>query len=72
VHGGFLVRKPEGKEPLGRHRPVGKMKIILKWVFKTWDEAWIGLIWLKIGTGGELCECGNEPSCSTIFWEFLG
>jgi hypothetical protein len=30
-------------------------KIILKWVFKKWDErAWTGLIWLRIGTGGEL------------------
>jgi hypothetical protein len=28
--------------------------IILKWIFKTWDWAWIGLIWLRIGTGGGL------------------
>jgi hypothetical protein len=28
-------------------------RIILKWVFKKWDrEAWTGLIWLRIGTGG--------------------
>jgi hypothetical protein len=28
-------------------------KIILKWIFKKWDwEAWTGLIWLEIGTGG--------------------
>jgi hypothetical protein len=28
-------------------------KIILKWLFKAWDEeAWIGLIWRRIGTGG--------------------
>ena len=27
--------------------------IILKRIFKKWDgEAWTGLIWLKIGTGG--------------------
>jgi hypothetical protein len=26
---------------------------ILKWIFKKWDEeAWSGLIWLRIGTGG--------------------
>jgi hypothetical protein len=27
--------------------------IILKLIFKKWDgEAWTGLIWLRIGTGG--------------------
>jgi hypothetical protein len=26
---------------------------ILKWIFKSWDgQAWIGLIRLRIGTGG--------------------
>jgi hypothetical protein len=30
-------------------------RIILKWIFKTWDGgAWAGLIWLRIGTGGRL------------------
>ena len=30
-------------------------RIILKWIFKKWDEeAWTGLIWLRIGTGGWL------------------
>jgi hypothetical protein len=29
--------------------------IILKWIFKEWGgEAWTGLIWLRIGTGGGL------------------
>jgi len=28
-------------------------RIILKWILKKQDgEAWTGLIWLKIGTGG--------------------
>jgi hypothetical protein len=27
-------------------------KVILKWIFKKWHEAWTGLSWLKIGTGG--------------------
>jgi hypothetical protein len=28
-------------------------KIILKWIFRIKDgEAWTGLIWLEIGTGG--------------------
>jgi hypothetical protein len=40
-----MVGKPEGKRPLGR--------ITLRRIFKKWDgEAWTGLIWLWIGTGG--------------------
>jgi hypothetical protein len=28
-------------------------RIILKWIFKKWDEeAWTGLSWLRTGTGG--------------------
>jgi hypothetical protein len=30
------------------------MGIILKWIFKKWDGTWIGLSWLRIGTGGGL------------------
>jgi hypothetical protein len=32
------------------------MMIILKWVFRKWDEGiWTGLIWLRIGrVGGHL------------------
>jgi len=33
-----------------RMRSVGH--VALKWVFKTWDRAGTGLIWLRIGTGG--------------------
>jgi len=30
-------------------------RIILRWIFRKWDVgAWTGLIWLRIGTGGEL------------------
>jgi hypothetical protein len=30
-------------------------RIILRWIFRKWDEeAWTGLIWLSIGTGGRL------------------
>jgi hypothetical protein len=29
--------------------------IILRWILERWDEVvWTGLVWLKIGTGGEL------------------
>jgi len=29
-------------------------RIILKRIFKNWDGAWIGLLWLRIRTGGGL------------------
>ena len=32
---------------------------------------WTGSIWLRIGTGGGTCECGNEPSGSIKYGEFL-
>ena len=49
-----LVGKPEGKLPLGRPRRrwEGNSKIELQKV--GWGEAWAGLIWLRIGTGGGL------------------
>jgi hypothetical protein len=46
----LLVGKPEGKIPLGRPRR--------RWVdniLERWDGViWTGLVWLRIGTGGEL------------------
>jgi hypothetical protein len=49
----LLVRKPEGKRPLGRprHRWVDNSRMdlrVLGWVM------WTELVWLRIGTGGEL------------------
>jgi hypothetical protein len=30
-------------------------RIILKWIFRKWDEGtWTGLIWFRTGTGGGL------------------
>jgi hypothetical protein len=29
-------------------------RIILKWIFKKWDGAWTGLVWLMTGKGGGL------------------
>jgi hypothetical protein len=49
----LLVRKPEGKRPLGR--PRRRWWIILWWIMERWyGVMWIGLVWLRIGTGGEL------------------
>jgi hypothetical protein len=49
-----LVGKPEGRRPLGRPRRrwEDNIKIDLREV--GWGWAWIGLIWLRIGTGGGL------------------
>jgi hypothetical protein len=46
-----LVRKPEGKRQL--EDPGVDGRIILRWIFRKSDVGtWIGLIWLRIGTGG--------------------
>jgi hypothetical protein len=49
----LLVRKPEGKRPLGspRRRWVDNIKMDL--LELGWGE-WTGLVWLRIGTAGEL------------------
>jgi hypothetical protein len=49
----LLMRKLEGKIPLGRPRRrwVDSIRMILE----RWDGVmWTGLVWLRIGTGGEL------------------
>jgi hypothetical protein len=47
-------------------------RTILKWVCRKQDgEGWTGLIWLRIGAGGGIFECGNEPSGSVICGEFI-
>jgi hypothetical protein len=48
-----LVRKPEGRRPLGRPRRRWEDNIKMDLREVGWG-AWTGSIWLKIGTGGEL------------------
>ena len=46
-----LVRKPEGKRPMGDPDVDGR--IILRWIFRKWVVGlWTGSSWLRIGTGG--------------------
>jgi len=48
-----LVGEPEGKNRWGDPGIDGR--IILKWIFRMWDEGvWTGSSWLRIGTGGGL------------------
>ena len=47
----ILVGKPEGNSPLGRSRL--RWSIILRRIPRKWDMgAWIGVMWLRIVTGG--------------------
>jgi hypothetical protein len=49
----LFVRKPDRKRPLGRPRRM--WLIILGCILERWDGVmWTGLVWLRIGTGGEL------------------
>jgi hypothetical protein len=49
----LLVGRPEGKRRIGRLRVGGW--IILGWILERSDGVmWTGLVWLRIGTGGEL------------------
>jgi hypothetical protein len=52
--------------------PVVDGRIILRWIFRKWDVGfWTGWRWLKIGTGGGTCECGNEHLGSIKCGKFL-
>jgi hypothetical protein len=47
----LLVGKPEGKRPLG----IPRRRWVDNWILERWDGVmWTGLVWLWIGTGGEL------------------
>jgi hypothetical protein len=65
-----LVGKPERRRPLGRPRRRWEDNIKMDLRGVGWG-AWTGSIWLRIGTGGELLECGYEPSGFIKCGEFL-
>jgi hypothetical protein len=47
VHTGFWWGDLREGDHLGDPSVDGR--IILKWIFKKWDGAWIGFSWLRIG-----------------------
>jgi hypothetical protein len=50
-HTGFWWGNLREKDHL--EDPGVDVRIILRWIFRKWNGgAWIGLIWLRIGTGG--------------------
>jgi hypothetical protein len=56
----LLVGKAEGKRPLGRSRR--RWVDNIRWILWRWyGVIWTGLVWLRIGTGGELLWFGIEP-----------
>jgi len=47
-------------------------RIILRWIFRNWDVGvWTGSNWLSTGSGGGICECGDEHlgsiKCGELF-----
>jgi hypothetical protein len=49
----LLVGKPERRRPLGRPRRRWVDNITMDLVEAGW-VVWTGLVWLRVGTGGEL------------------
>jgi hypothetical protein len=65
-----LVWKPEGKRLFGRPRRIWEDNIEMD-LQEVGCGVWTGSSWLRIGTVGGTCECGNEISCSIKCAEFL-
>jgi hypothetical protein len=67
---GFWWGNLRGRDHL--EDPGVDVRIKLRWIFRNWDVGvWTGMNWLRIGTGGGTCECGNEPPVSIKCGEFL-
>jgi hypothetical protein len=48
-------------------------RTILRWIFRKWNGAWTGMVYvfLRLGKMAGSCGCGNEPSDSIKCGEFL-
>ena len=66
----ILVGKPEGKRPLGLPRCKWEENFKMD-IQEVEFEVWTGSSWLRIGTGADTCECGNERLGSIKCGEFL-
>jgi hypothetical protein len=67
---GFWWGKLRRKDHLGDPGIDGR--IILRWICKKWDVGVLtGWNWLRIGTGGECCECSDKLSGSINVGNFL-
>jgi hypothetical protein len=70
VYTGFWWGDLRERDHLGEIGVDGR--IILRLVLRKWYVGvWTGLIWLRIGTLADCCECGNVPSGSIKCGEFL-
>jgi hypothetical protein len=65
-----LVGKHKGNRPLGRPRRKWENNIKMD-LTGIGLGAWTGLVWLRIRTMADSCECGNEPSVSIKCGKFL-
>jgi hypothetical protein len=65
------VGKPEGKKPPGRPRRRSEDNIKMDLQEVGYGEAWTGLIWLRIGTGGWHFKRGDETSGSIKCGEII-
>jgi len=65
----FLVRKTEGKTPLGRPRCKWEDNIKMD-LQEAGCGVWTGSSWVGYGQVASTCECGNEPSGSIKYGEF--
>jgi hypothetical protein len=55
----ILVERPEGKRVLRSSRHKWEDNVTMD-LWEVGLRVWIGLVWLRIGTGSNFCEHGSE------------
>jgi hypothetical protein len=72
MHTGFLWGNLRERDYLEDQGVDERVILRVRWIFRKWDVvARSGSVWLRIGTGGGTCECGNKPSGSIKCVEFV-